>query len=110
MPKRSRSYSDNTLFQDSAFCLFHTPIRGSDTTSDFLCVLAQRRDLPKLQFRAVCYIMSNKLPPLPASTRARAKELERNYAQLAAVEALIRALEAYRQFYPRLVPNKRKTA
>jgi hypothetical protein len=54
--------------------------------------------------------MSRKLPPLPDSTHARAKELEHLYAQLAAVEALIRALEGYRQFYPRLVSSKRKTA
>ena len=33
-------------------------------------------------------------------------ELEHLYAQLAAVEALIRALEIYRQYYPKLVPDK----
>ena len=39
-----------------------------------------------------------------------AKELEHLYAQLSAVEALIRALEVYRQYYPRLVRPKVKTA
>jgi hypothetical protein len=39
-----------------------------------------------------------------------AKELEHLYAQLSAVKALIRALEVYRQFYPRLMPAKVKTA
>jgi hypothetical protein len=54
--------------------------------------------------------MSQKLQPSPATNPVSAKELEHLYAQLAAVEALIRALEVYRQYYPNLVPSKRKTA
>jgi len=55
--------------------------------------------------------MSKKQPPLPDSPPARARELEHLYAQLTAVEALIRALEVYRQYYyPNLVPNKRQSA
>lgn len=54
--------------------------------------------------------MSKKLHPSPAAPRGSAKELEYLYAQLAAVEALIRALEVYRQYYPTVVPSKQKTA
>lgn len=54
--------------------------------------------------------MSKKLSPPLVSTRARAKELEHLYAQLAAVEGLIRALEVYREYYPRLVQHRRKSA
>jgi hypothetical protein len=39
-----------------------------------------------------------------------AKELEHLYAQLSAVEALIRALKTYRNFYPELVVRKSRTA
>ena len=39
-----------------------------------------------------------------------AKELEHLYAQLSAVEALIRALERYRESYPKLVMRKSETA
>jgi hypothetical protein len=39
-----------------------------------------------------------------------AKELEHLYAQLSAVEALIRALKTYRSYYPELVVGKSKTA
>jgi len=38
------------------------------------------------------------------------KELNHLYAQLAAVQELIRALEVYREFYPNLVSVKRKPA
>ena len=54
--------------------------------------------------------MSKKLHASPAPIPDCAKELEHLYAQLAAVEALIRALEIYRRFYPNLVPSKRKSA
>ncbi len=54
--------------------------------------------------------MSRKLQTSPTTVPDSAKELEHLYAQLAAVKALIRALEMYRQFYPELVPNKRKSA
>ena len=54
--------------------------------------------------------MSQKLQPSPATNPDGAKELEHLYAQLAAVKALIRALEEYRLFYPNLVPSKRKSA
>ena len=54
--------------------------------------------------------MSKKLQPPPATNPESVLELEHLYAQLAAVEALIRALEVYRQFYPNLVPSKRKSA
>jgi hypothetical protein len=47
-------------------------------------------------------------PPNPDS--GIAKELEYLNSQLAAVEALIRALEQYKQFYPRLVARKSQTA
>jgi hypothetical protein len=36
--------------------------------------------------------------------------LEHLYAQLSAVEALIRALEEYRKFYPNLVERKSESA
>jgi hypothetical protein len=39
-----------------------------------------------------------------------AKELEHLYVQLSAVEALIRALEEYRKFYPKLVERKSESA
>jgi len=39
-----------------------------------------------------------------------AKELEHLYEQLSAVEALIRALKEYRQFYPNLIRREGKTA
>jgi hypothetical protein len=54
--------------------------------------------------------MSKKLHPPLATIPDCGKELEHLYAQLAAVEALIRALEVYRQYYPKLVSSKRKTA
>ena len=54
--------------------------------------------------------MSKKLQTSPDVNPDSAKELEHLYAQLAAVEALIRALEVYRQFYPKLVPAKRQSA
>jgi len=54
--------------------------------------------------------MSKKLQPSPSSNPDGEKELEHLYAQLAAVEALIRALEVYRQFYPNLVSSRRRTA
>ena len=38
------------------------------------------------------------------------EDLERLYAQLAAVEALIRALKRYKQFYPELVVHRKETA
>ena len=38
------------------------------------------------------------------------KELEHLYAQLSAVEALIRALKTYRSYYLELVIGKSKTA
>ena len=44
------------------------------------------------------------------SDPAVAKELEHLYAQLSAVEALIRALKTYRSYYPELVAGKSKTA
>jgi hypothetical protein len=47
-------------------------------------------------------------PPPPDA--GSLQELEYLYAQRAAVEALIRALEAYREFSPRLVTHKTKTA
>jgi hypothetical protein len=54
--------------------------------------------------------MSQKLQSSPATNPESVMELEHLYAQLAAVEALIRALEIYRQYYPKLVPEKRKSA
>jgi len=48
--------------------------------------------------------------PPPNSDSGIAKELEYLNSQLAAVEALIRALEQYKQFYPRLVARRSKTA
>ena len=54
--------------------------------------------------------MSKTLQPSPEVNPDCAKELEHLHAQLAAVKALIRALEKYRQFYPNLVPSKRKSA
>jgi hypothetical protein len=49
--------------------------------------------------------------PLPPNTDpAIAKELEHLYAQLSAVEALIRALETYRHFYPELITQRKATA
>ncbi len=54
--------------------------------------------------------MSKKALPPHSGDDAIAKELEHLYAQLSAVEALIRALENYRSFYPELVAGKTKTA
>jgi len=47
--------------------------------------------------------MERNAPRPPISRPAVAKELQYLRAQLAAVQALIRALEAYQRFYPRLV-------
>jgi hypothetical protein len=49
------------------------------------------------------------LPPSIQNLES-AKELEHLYAQLSAVEALIRALEEYRKFYPKLVERKSESA
>jgi hypothetical protein len=54
--------------------------------------------------------MSKKGLPPQNGDPAIAKELEHLYAQLSAVEALIRALKTYRSYYPELVVGKRKTA
>ena len=54
--------------------------------------------------------MSKKALPPQNGDPAIAKELEHLYAQLSAVEALIRALENYRSYYPELVARKSKTA
>jgi len=54
--------------------------------------------------------MSKKGLPPHKSDPAVAKELEHLYAQLSAVEALIRALKTYRSYYPELVVGKSKTA
>ena len=50
--------------------------------------------------------------PLPVVTTDPdiAKELEHLYAQLSAVEALIRALKRYKQFYPELVVRRKESA
>jgi len=57
-----------------------------------------------------CVNMSKKALPPQNGDPAIAKELEHLYAQLSAVEALIRALENYRSYYPELVARKSKTA
>jgi hypothetical protein len=61
-------------------------------------------------FLVQCWNMPQKALPCHEGNPEVAKELERLYAQLSAVEALIRALEVYRQFYPRLVRPKIRTA
>jgi hypothetical protein len=50
------------------------------------------------------------LPPPRIGHPEIAKELEHLYEQQSAVEALIRALEEYRRFYPKLVERKRQSA
>jgi hypothetical protein len=52
--------------------------------------------------------MSKKGLPPHNSDPAVAKELEHLYAQLSAVEALIRALKTYRSYYPELVWERAK--
>ena len=59
---------------------------------------------------AQCGNMSKKGLPPHNGDPAVAKELEHLYAQLSAVEALIRALKTYRSYYPELVVGKSKTA
>lgn len=54
--------------------------------------------------------MQNKALPRHNPDPEIAKELEHLYEQLSAVEALIRALKEYRQFYPSLVGGERETA
>ena len=49
-------------------------------------------------------------PPARIGHSEIAKELEHLYEQRSAVEALIRALEEYRKFYPKLVERKRQSA
>jgi hypothetical protein len=51
--------------------------------------------------------MQKKVEPLSHTDPEIAKELEHLYAQLSAVEALIRALKNYRQFYPELVSSRK---
>ncbi len=50
--------------------------------------------------------MPHKVSPPPQPDLALTKELGHLRAQLSAVEALIRALEAYGQFRPKLVTRK----
>jgi hypothetical protein len=59
---------------------------------------------------AQCGNMSKKGLPPHNGDPVVAKELEHLYAQLSAVEALIRALKTYRSYYPELVVGKSKTA
>lgn len=59
---------------------------------------------------AQCGNMSKKGLPPHNGDPVIAKELEHLYAQLSAVEVLIRALKTYRSYYPELVVGKRKTA
>ena len=59
---------------------------------------------------AQCGNMSKKGVPPHNGDPVVAKELEHLYAQLSAVEALIRALKTYRSYYPELVAGKSKTA
>jgi hypothetical protein len=54
--------------------------------------------------------MQKKFAPVSQTNPDIAKELEHLYAQLSAVEALIRALKIYRQFYPELVTSRKETA
>jgi hypothetical protein len=54
--------------------------------------------------------MPKKVVPPQDTDLGIAKELEHLYAQLSAVEALIRALEIYSKFYPELVVRKSRTA
>jgi len=54
--------------------------------------------------------MQKKAAPLSLTNPEIAKELEHLYAQLSAVEALIRALKNYRRFYPELVSSRIETA
>jgi hypothetical protein len=54
--------------------------------------------------------MQKKVVPLSQTVPEIAKELEHLYAQLSAVEALIRALKNYRQFYPELISSRKETA
>jgi len=54
--------------------------------------------------------MVKKVLPISQTEPDVAKELEHLYAQLSAVEALIRALRKYRQFYPELVSTRKEMA
>jgi len=54
--------------------------------------------------------MQKKVAPFSQTDPEIAKELEHLYAQLSAVEALIRALKKYKQFYPELVSSRKETA
>jgi hypothetical protein len=54
--------------------------------------------------------MQKKVLPVSQTDPEIVKELEHLYAQLSAVEALIRALKQYRQFYPALVSSRKETA
>ena len=54
--------------------------------------------------------MQKKVLPVAQTDPDVAKELEHLCAQLSAVEALIRALKRYRQFYPELVSSRKESA
>jgi hypothetical protein len=54
--------------------------------------------------------MPKKALPVATTDPDIVKELEHLYAQLSAVEALIRALKTYKQFYPELVVHRKETA
>jgi hypothetical protein len=54
--------------------------------------------------------MQKKVAPVSDTDPETAKALEHLYAQLSAVEALIRALKKYKQFYPELVSSRKETA
>jgi hypothetical protein len=49
------------------------------------------------------------LPPAMTAPDC-AKELEHLYAQLSAVETLIRALKRYKRFHPQLIVDRKETA
>ena len=65
---------------------------------------------PSKWFSSNLVNMQNKVSPPPPSGLELDKELGYLRAQLRAVEALIRALEEYQKFSPKLVTGKTRTA
>ena len=110
VPALHPSGSESVAYSVSAVSYPVPTFGGECSPPHFLRARPTRGGFAGTKISCTLVNMSKKLQPPPATNPESVLELEHLYAQLAAVEALIRALEVYRQFYPNLVPSKRKSA
>ena len=89
--------------------MYSSHIRGTVITRSCPTNFPALGDFRENDSRAV-WDMQEMVAPVSQTEPEIAKELEHLYAQLSAVEALIRALKKYRQFYPELVSSRKETA